>query len=357
MEDEIRQALEKYHAVGASVAVVKDNRLVYTKAFGYNPDYCDSTLRKPIQEDGVFVIQSISKTFISTAIMQLVEKRKLKLDDDVNQYLPFTVRNPYYPDIPITIRMLLGHRSTINDKQYGWTFSQINPRTGKKWRECYNDYMPGAKFSYCNFNYNLLGAIIEGVTGERFFDYIDEHIMMPLGMHASLNLTRIDSTRLVRALVYDRNEKRFKKDSSPIYSPLYYRNRLDNYELGSTTACFSPSGGVKTSVSDLAKYMMMHMNYGELDGKKILDKESELKLWKPLSTDTTYALGFFHNRSVLKGEEVIGVRGSAHGVHSAMYFSPEKKFGIVVLCNGCTSDRPMKDTIAWILYKNLIKED
>ena len=60
MEDEIRQALEKYHAVGASVAVVKDNRLVYTKAFGYNPDYCESTLRLPIEEDGFFVIDSIS---------------------------------------------------------------------------------------------------------------------------------------------------------------------------------------------------------------------------------------------------------------------------------------------------------
>lgn len=142
-----------------------------------------------------------------------------------------------------------------------------------------------------------------------------------------------------------------------VYNYSRYKSALNNYILGQTTASFSPSGGMKISAQDLAKFMMMHMNYGEYDGKRILSKASELEMWKPQENDTTYALGFFRDKAILKGEPIIGVRGSAHGVHSIMLFSPEKKFGIVVICNGCTADRKMKQEIAWTLYKHLIKED
>ena len=356
LETEIQQIMRRFKAVGVSTVVVKDNKIVYNRAFGYNPDYNDTTRRVPISTNGIYVIASISKTFISTAIMQLVEDNILRLDDDINKYLPFKVRNPKYPNIPITIRMLLCHRSTINDKHYGWNLNQINPEKGKKWKECYNDYKPGTTFSYCNLNYNLLGAIIENATGRRFFDYIDDHIMSPLGVYASYNLTKIDSTKLIKAYQYDRKTKKFKKDGN-IYNYQYYRTKLKDYQLGYTTACFSPSGGVKISAVDLAKYMMMHMNYGEYNGKRILGRKSELELWTPQASDTTYALGFFRNKEILKGENVVGVRGSAHGIHSVMYFSPEKKFGFIVICNGCTADITMKNNIVKILYKHLIKKE
>ena len=356
LEADIQEIMDCYRAVGVTVATVKDNRIVYTRSFGYNPDYNDATLRMAIPTDGIYVIASISKSFISTAVMQLVEKGKIKLDDDVNNYLNFRIRNPKYPDVPITVRMLMGHRSTINDKHYGWNLDQINPDKGKKWQECYNDYQPGTRFSYCNLNYNLLGAIIEKASGERFFDYIDENIMNPLGLNASYNLTKIDSTRLVKALKYDSKDKKFKKDGS-IYNYQYFEKRLKNYKLGESTASFSPSGGVKISAVDLAKYMMMHINYGEYDGKRIISRESEMELLKPLAADTTYALGFFRDKTILKGESVIGVRGSAHGIHSIMLFSPEKKFGFVVICNGCIDDRKMKESIALALYNHLIKKE
>ena len=301
------------------------------------------------------MIQSISKTFISTAIMQLVEDKLLNIDDDVNDYLNFRVRNPEYPDTPITIRMLLNHRSSINDRHYG-NLNHINPEKGKKWRECYNKYRPGTRFLYCNFNYSLLGAIIEKASSQRFFDYIDEKIIAPLDLYASYNLTKIDSSRLVKAYKYNRDKNSFMPDAS-VYNYSRYKSALNNYILGQTTASFSPSGGMKISAQDLAKYMIMHMNYGEYNGKRILSKASELEMWKPQGNDTTYALGFFRDKTILKGEPIFGVRGSAHGVHSIMLFSPEKKFGIVVICNGCTADRKMKEGIAWVLYKHLIKED
>lgn len=363
MDAEILDVMERYQAIGLSVAVVKDNKLADIKTYGYNPDYSDTTLRMAIPTDGVYVIQSISKSFIATAIMQLVEKKKLKLDDDVNTYLGFTVRNPRYPSVPITIRMLLSQRSSINDKHYGWTFDQINPEKGEKWQECYNEYQPGTKFSYCNLNYNLLGAIVESVTREKFFNYIDKNITNPLGLYASFNLTNIDSMRLVRAYEYDKQLKAFKKDPY-IYNYQHYYNKLRDYKLcSSSTATFSPSGGMKISAVDLAKYMIMHMNNGKFNGKRIISKKSEKEMRKPQGDDESstvyfsqYGLSFSRWSRIVDGESFVGITGGAHGIHSAMYFNPKKKYGFVVICNGCTSDIKMKDSIVKVLYKYYVNK-
>ena len=219
-------------------------------------------------------------------------------------------------------------------------------------------------FSYCNLNYNLLGAIIEKVTGERFFDYIDEHIVNPLGLYASYNLTKIDSARLVRAYKYDKKTNSFQKDKY-IYNYRHYQEILNNYQLGSTsTASFSPSGGMKISAVDLAKYMMMHMNYGELDGRRIISRESELEMWRPQGDDnpedslfSKYGLSFSRWLKIIDSESFVGITGGAHGVHSAMYFKPEKKYGFVIICNGCTANIKMKEDVVKILYKFLIKDN
>lgn len=357
LEADIGRIMKKYEAVGVTAVVVKDNNICYTHTFGYNPDYNDTTLRKPISDKGVYVIASISKTFVCTAIMQLVENREIKLDDDVNRYLSFSVRNPKYPEIPITVRMLMCHRSSLNDSQYNWTLDQINPETGKDWKGCYNDYAPGEDYKYCNLGYSLLGAIIENVSGERFDDYIENHITKPLGLYSSYNITRIDSSRLVKALLYDKKRKFFKKDNS-IYNYPYYENKLNNYRLGYSVSYLSPTGGVKISAIDLAKYMMMHMNNGIYDGKRIIKKKSEIEMRTPQMGNPEYGLAFSHYRGRIKGVALDGMVGCAHGVHSSMLFNPKEKYGFVVICNGCSSDssdgQNMNTEIIQQLYKHIV---
>lgn len=358
LEEEIERIMDKYEAVGVSAVVVKNNRISYTKTFGYNPDYNDTTLRKSIPKNGIYVIASISKTFVSTAIMQLVEKKKLELEDDVNKYLTFLVRNPQHPDLPITVRMLLCHRSSLNDSQYDWTLNQINPSSGKRWKECYNDYAPGGDYKYCNLGYSLLGAIIEKASGERLDDYIENHITKPLGLYSSYNITRIDSSKLVKALLYDKKNKRYKKDNS-IYNYDYYEKNLKNYRLGYTVSYLSPTGGVKISAIDLAKYMMMHMNDGKYAGKRIIKKKSEMEMRTPQMGNPEYGLAFSHYKGRVKGIALDGMIGCAHGVHSSMLFNPEEKYGFVVICNGCTSDssdgQNMNTEIIQQLYKYIVK--
>ena len=359
MNEEIVNVMSKYHSIGLSVAVVKNNRICYSSSFGYSPDYNDSTKRNPIPENGVYVIESISKTFVSTAIMQLVEKKLVKLDDDVNKYLDFIVRNPKYPDIPITIKMLLSHYSSLNDSQYGWHLNQINPATNDKYIECYNDYPPGTEFEYCNLAYSLLGAIIEIVSGQRFCDYIDNNITTPLGLSASYDLAKIDSSLLVKAYIYNQKGKKYVKDNS-IYDYQFFYDIKKNYRIGYSAACYSPTGGMKISAVDLAKYMMMHMNYGTYKGVKILSKESELEMWKQIGTHKwRYGLAFSRYGGMIDDFEPIGMTGGSHGIHSGMFFNPEEKYGFVVICNGCTSENAvgfdMSRELVKILYKHLIK--
>ncbi len=360
LEENILQAMADYQAIGASVVAVKENKVCYHHTFGYNPDYNDTTLRKPIPDDGIFWLASVSKSFVSTAIMQLMEKNSLELDDDINKYLKFKVRNPNFPETPITVRMLLCHRSSINDKHYGWNLDMMQSEDGKEYVESFNDYKPGAKFAYCNLNYSLLGAVIENVTKMRFDKYINENICKPLGMNASYDLTSIDSTQLVRSLRFDKKKKRFVKDKT-VYNYEYIRNKLQDYQLGFSTASFSPSGGMKMSIKDLTTWMLVHMNYGSWKGQRIVSKESELAMWAQQGEDSNQGFGFSHYDRVVKGEIFTGMTGGAHGINSVVFFNPERKFGFVIITNGYAPTTikgrlpSLARELARILYKHFIK--
>lgn len=357
IDDEVEAVMSKHHAIGLSVVVVKNNEICYHHSYGYNPDFDNPSARKPIQDNGIYWIASVSKTFVSAAIMQLVEKKMLKLDDDVSKYLGFRVRNPLYDNTPITVEMLLCHRSSINDNHYGWNLNQINPEKGEKWRECYNKEKPGGKFYYCNLNYNMLGAIIESVSGMRFDEYIDKNICEPLGLAASFNLTKIDSNRLVRSCSYDTIMKQYKP-SRRVYDYEYVRDALSDYRLVESAASLSPAGGMKISARDLAKWMMVHMNYGQLGSKRIISKKSEISMWQPKGSDRDYGFAFSRYPNILKDYSLYGMKGGSHGINSVMAFNPEEKYGFVVICNGRVPKehgRSINDEIIRIMYKHFIK--
>jgi len=195
-----------YEAIGMSVAVVKDGAICYQDAFGFNPDYLHPDRKDSIKKDGLFRIASISKTFVATAVMQLVDQGLVNLDSDINQYLPFAVRNPRYPQTPITVRMLLSHRSGLTDYQYGKNRNSLVAFAsgGKEdLKPFFQEYKPGRRFKYSNTGYNLLGAIIENVSKERFDRYIASHILNPLGIKAGYNVSDLDAANMPTLQVID----------------------------------------------------------------------------------------------------------------------------------------------------------
>ncbi len=353
LESRLEDLVSKYQAVGLTVSVVKGNELVYTKAFGKK----NLGTREPLQAGHLFRIASISKSFSATSIMQLVEAGKLSLKDDVSDLIGFKVRNPKFPNEVITLKMLLSHTSSINDSQGYFTLDPLDPEKNPDWEKCYNDYAPGEGYQYCNLNFNLVGTIIEKYSGERFDQYVQNHVLNPLGLYGGYCVDSLDHEKF--AGIYAYNEE---KDEYELSDGAYHPRReiMSNYEMGYTTPVFSPTGGMKISAPDLAIYMTMHMNYGRLGTVRIMKKKFAKKMQKPVS-DNGYGLALRYSNALIPGEDLIGHTGSAYGLHSSMFFEPKKKFGIVAITNGCRDcvdenwENLMLPEVTRLLYEDLIR--
>jgi CubicO group peptidase (beta-lactamase class C family) len=346
----VHDIMDKYKIVGMSVAVVKENQLIYTHSYGLK----DIATNTPLTDDCLFRIASISKTFSGTSIMQLVEAGKLSLDDDVSNLVGFKIRNPKFPDTIITLRMLLSHRSSINDSQGYFTLDVINPDKNSDWAKCYNDYKPGTAYQYCNLNFNLTGTLIEKISGERFDQYVKHHVLDPLGLYGGYCVDSLDKSRFVSLYEYNVDSSKFIL-SAGAYVPR--SEEISNYVMGYTTPVLSPTGGMKINATDLAKYMMMHMNLGRYNGKRIISKKSERLMQKNLSGEDGYGLAMMTRDSLISGKVLKGHSGDAYGLRSAMYFQPKDKFGIVIMVSSYYSDQ--EDGLRRImncLYDSFIKK-
>lgn len=326
-DQELKALTDELKTVGLAVAVVKKGEIVYTQNFGWQ----DVEKQILLSNNSIFRIASISKSFSATAIMQLVEQRKLSLDDDVSKLIGFTVRNPNYPDDVITLRMIMSHTSSLSDRNGYFTLDVINPAKNTDWAKCFNNYRPGSQYEYCNLNYNITGTIIERTSGERFDTYIRKHIITPLGLYAGHNVDSLDANRFATLYSYD-SAVGFKPE------PQAYASRseeIKNYVPGYSTPIFSPTGGVKIGVQDLARYMIMHMNYGTYNGKKIISRKSAKTMQLPIAKAEGYGLALATVDNLIPGISLIGHTGSAYGLYSCFYFNPKKKYGFVVITNGC----------------------
>ena len=327
-EASISAIMQETPVAGLSVAVVKGNRVIYAHSFGY----MDLENRIPLTNDNIFRIASISKSFSATSIMQLAENGKLSLDDDVGDLLGFPVRNPKFPGTIITLRMLLSHRSSINDSQGYFSLDTIDPSKNADGSKCYNDYEPGKGYQYCNLNYNLTGAIIEKISGERFDQYVKKHITDPLGLKAGYCVDSLDASSFAKIYEYRADSSKF------IHAPAAYAPRsaeIAAYVMGRSTPVFSPTGGMKISAVDLARYMVMHSRMGRFEGGRIISKKSAGMMRTVLSEKEGYGLALLTTDKLISGERMLGHTGSAYGLYSAMFWHPTKKFGFIVISNGC----------------------
>lgn len=357
-EKELKEIMEKNQAVGLAVVTVKDGEVIYNKSLGYK----DMENKIALGDSDIFRIASISKSFTATAIMQLVEQGKLSLDADVSDLVGFKVRNPKYPETPITVKMLLSHTSSMNDANGYFTINKINPDSSKTWETAWNAYEPGTNYEYCNLGFNTLGTILERISGERFDKYIVNHILNPLCIYGGYEVLSLDSTKFVK--LYSYNEA----DSSFTHSPAAYSTREDeikNYVFGHSTPIFSPTGGLKVSALDLAKAMIMHMGNGTLNGVKIIDSTSSAMMQSKVAEKTdegdSYGFAIRISDQLLDNHTMIGHTGSAYGVFTSMFWDKDKKFGFIVMTNGC-NERTDNNFMAIhrevdaCLYKNFIQE-
>ena len=346
--------VKELDVVGLAVVAVRKNQIVYAHNFGAQ----NREQNIPLNDQSIFRIASISKSFSAVTIMQLMEQKKLSLDDDFSKLVGFQVRNPRYPDKVITLRMVMSHTSSINDSQGYSKLDFINPAKNPDWAKCYSDYGPGEGYLYCNLNYNMVGTVIERITGERFDMRIRNHILKPLGLYGGYCVDSLDARRFTMLYEYDSATATYKP-SPDAYAPR--REQLAQYQMGYSTPVFSPTGGMKIGAQDLCKYMMMHMNDGVYKGTRIMSRKSAQLMRKQIANEEGYGLAIRESSDLIPGEVMKGHTGSAYGLYSAMFFEPKKKFGFVVITNGCKpqSEIDIRDVLRKsiaILYDNFVKQ-
>ena len=352
-EAAIQSIMQSSPVVGLSVAVVKNNKVIYNHSFGFK----DVEKQLPLTNASIFRIASISKSFTTTAIMQLVEEKKIRLDQDISELVGFKVRNPAYPNTVITLKMALSHRSSINDSEGYFSLDAIDPAKNPNFAKCYNAYEPDKGYMYCNLNYNLAGSILEKVTGVRFDKYIQQQILQPLGLYGGYNVNALDSQLIAKIYEFNKETQGFTL-SQNAYAPR--TEEINNYTMGRTTPIFSPTGGMKISANDLAKYMIMHSQLGKYKDGRIISKKLSQQMQEIISEEENYGMALETTTQLIPGKTMIGHTGVAYGLYSIMFFEPKEKIGFIVISNGCDTktingfNAVLHQTVN-SLYDNLIR--
>ena len=338
---------------GFAACIVKGGTIAWSKSYG-QADIKNNIL---MSLDGIMNIGSISKTFTATAAMQLWEKGLIDLNADVNKYLDFEIRNPSYPHKPITVFQILTHTSSIIDgKAYTDSYSCGDPtlslnewiyenltQGGKYYYDGSNfaDWSPGEKDKYSNVAFGLLGLIVEKVAKQPFNEYCAENIFKPLGMkNTGWFLNEIDTKKHIKPYAYVTQENR---------NDLLENKRLfpqeTEFKVGSfvENCLYSfpnyPDGLVRTSVRELSLYLTAMINGGELNGARILEKETVDKMLS-LQIKGNNSQGLCWHSDEIKSTSgrttLWGHTGGDPGIATYLFFHPIDKIGVITFQNNAT---------------------
>lgn len=358
IKEKIEGYMEECMTNGLSVVMVKGDKVVYQNAFGWK----DKEAGIPLDINDIFRIASISKSFSGVSIMQLVEAGKISLEDDVNDILGMNIRNPRYPDIPITVKMLLSHTSSMKDgggaaRYTDLTYIDESKTPIEEIRDkSYLPYAPGQGYKYCNRALNTIGVIIEKVSGERFDNYVLNHILRPMGLsekEAGYNVDTLDNSKFTSLYIYNKKTGGLDK-SQTAYARKRGEKAVENgtYVIGRDGHGWSPTGGMKISAPNLAKWMMTLRDGGIApNGTRILSEKGMKKLLTPVTPadeGTQYCLTTRTETRFIDGKTLKGHTGSAQGLKSCMFFCPEEDWGFV--CIASSTDPDMKINEVYKIY-------
>jgi CubicO group peptidase (beta-lactamase class C family) len=220
----------------------------------------DRARARPLTIDDPARIASVTKLIVALGVMRLVEAGTLDLDSDVSDYLGWRLRNPAFPDERVTLRLLLSHRSSLRDEvDYAVPLGRTVQATLADPRAFDPDHPPGAFFRYSNLNFPVIGSIMERATGERLDVLTARLVLRPLGLDACMNWTTCSEAAMARAAVlYDergapiRDDLGGRRPDCPVFAPQGSVCDLSTYRPGDNGALFSPQGGLRISVRDLA---------------------------------------------------------------------------------------------------------
>lgn len=310
-------------------------------------------------------IASISKLVTALGVMRLVEAGTLDLDADVSRWLGFRLRNPAYPEVPITLRMLLSHRSSLRDGiDYALPLGATIEAALADPKAWDTDHAPGTFFRYANLGFPVIATAMEGATGERFDGLMARTVFRPLGIDACFNWTTCSDAAIARAVVLRdqkgevrRDDLRGTRPACPVVPATDGSCNLASYRPGTNGALFSPQGGARISARGLARIGQLFLRRGE----NFLRPDSIAALVAPAWTfdggngDTEngfycrFGLSVEHLATPVEGcaddpfgdaRARFGHAGEAYGLRSGLWVDAARKRGVAYFVTAVPDDGP-----------------
>jgi CubicO group peptidase (beta-lactamase class C family) len=305
--------LKQADIAGATISIVKDGKLVFSKGYGY----ADVEKKKPVSaQETLFRPGSVSKLFTWTAIMQLYEQGKLDLDRDVNSYLDYKIPDAFGK--PITLKHILTHTPGFEEQVkdlFRTDTEKLDLGQYLKTHIPARIYPPGTVPAYSNYATALAGYIVERVSGRPFADYVAENILKPLNMMHSTFVQPLPA------------------DLAPLMSN-GYRLGSDAPEPFEVVNPF-PAGSLSSSAVDMAQFMMAHLGDGQLGNVRILKPETAQLMHSRLFAldDGANAMCYGFYEESLNGQRIIGHGGDTVYFHSDLHLVLDQKLGFFVSYN------------------------
>jgi CubicO group peptidase (beta-lactamase class C family) len=266
---------------GVIGVVASRDRILRAEAHGL----ADMATGRPLKTESVVRVASISKLVVAIAVWRLVEQGKLDLDRDVGLYLGWPLRHPAHPETPVTLRQLLSHTSSIVDGP-GYGFALEERLADKLTAQHWGPGAPDGRFEYANLNYGLIASVMEAATAERFDRLMTRLVLAPLKIDGGYNWQGASDAAIARAAVLyrkGRDETAWNPagpwraqvdDLNGRRPPCPVRSNagcdLAAYRLGANGTIFSPQGGLRISLPDLARIGQLLLRGGEVDGVQLL---------------------------------------------------------------------------------------
>lgn len=346
LERALDSICKAHSVVGLSVSVASPETMLFSRGFGW----AQLGAARPMTDTTFARIASVSKVITALALMQLYEQGKFKLEDDVSAALGFALRNPNFPNAPITYRHLLQHTSSLLSdeaqpqpyyvlwRDTSLALRDVLSKGGKRYqdsayRSLWSQRAPGETFAYSNLGYALIGTLVEIHSGERFDRYCANHIFKPLGLACSFNAQDIPPEKL--AYPYRLIEGKWTAQADSVASKLSFQN----YVAGSNALLFSPQGGLRISAKELATLAQVFLNRGKLRDIRLISDATLLRMERDslITGDALfrkYALGLHHASGAFDDMEMTGHPGQAYGLLSGWYYNRERGVGVAVIITG-----------------------
>ena len=355
--------------LAGGLAVIKDNQTLFCKSIGKARLNKDGTVNKTSNEFVKYRTASISKLFTAIAIWQLEEKGSLNITDEASKYLNFTLRNPNFPETPITIEMLLSHTSSISEKGPNYNIP-YNHHISEFFLEDSDIYYNGSYsktnypgyYDYMNINYCLLGTIIENVSKQRFDLYMIEHVLEPLNITGSFNIYEMSKEALDETGTLYEKLTNGEFDINGTWTARmddfingYPEANYSEYVIGTNGALYGPMGDLRISLTELTHLVYMFLNNGTYNNNIILKKETIEKMFKIIwkydkeknngNTYNDYDYAYAGGPSVItnigrnrlhekKNLNFSGHTADAYGLFGGLFFDRIKGYGLVYRGNG-----------------------